>query len=71
MTQERLAEIADINVRTLRRLEAADRDPQLTTLVKIRKALGCSWSDLMPDSTAEPPLSSAQSAVKFSPEGSR
>ena len=48
MTQEKLAELADINVRNVRRIEAGEINLLITTVVRIRRALGCSWNELMP-----------------------
>jgi transcriptional regulator with XRE-family HTH domain len=48
MSQERLAELADVNARTVRRIEAGEINILITTIVRIRKALGCKWDDLMP-----------------------
>jgi transcriptional regulator with XRE-family HTH domain len=48
MTQERLAELVDINIRNVRRIEAGEINLLVTTVARIRRALGCSWEDLMP-----------------------
>ena len=48
MTQERLAELADINVRSLRRIEAGQMNVLITTVARIRNALGCPWQEMMP-----------------------
>jgi transcriptional regulator with XRE-family HTH domain len=48
MSQERLAELADINARTLRRIEAGEINILITTVARIRGALGCKWDDLAP-----------------------
>ncbi|HVU27121.1 MAG TPA: helix-turn-helix transcriptional regulator [Verrucomicrobiae bacterium] len=48
MSQERLAELADINSRTVRRIEAGEINTLITTIARIRKALGCKWDDLAP-----------------------
>jgi len=48
LTQERLAELADINARTLRRVEAGEITLLITTVARIRRALGCSWDELVP-----------------------
>lgn len=52
MTQERLAELADLDVRHIRRLEAAERNAWVTTVVRIQEALGCRWDELMPKFSA-------------------
>ena len=48
MTQEQLAEFADLNIRNVQRIEAGEIDVLLSTIVRIRKALGCSWEKLIP-----------------------
>ena len=47
MTQEKLAELADLNVRTLRRIEAGEINVLVTTLDRLQKALGCGWDALL------------------------
>lgn len=49
MTQERLAELADINARNVRRIEAGEINILITTFARIRRALGCKWEELMPE----------------------
>jgi len=39
MTQERLAELADINARSVRRIEAGEMNVRITTVARIRNAL--------------------------------
>ena len=48
MTQERLAELIEINARNVRRIEAGEFNVLVTTVARIRKALGCSWDELVP-----------------------
>lgn len=48
MTQERLAELADINARNVRRVEAGEINLLITTVARFRHALKCSWDDLVP-----------------------
>lgn len=48
MTQERLAELVDLNIRTVQKIEAGELNILLTTILRFHKALGCSWDDLMP-----------------------
>lgn len=50
MTQERLAELADINARSVRRIEAGEINLLITTVARIRRALDCRWDELVPDS---------------------
>lgn len=48
VTQERLAELADLNIRTLQKIEAGETNILLTTVLRLQRALGCEWSLLMP-----------------------
>jgi transcriptional regulator with XRE-family HTH domain len=47
LTQEKLSELADLNVRTLRRIEAGQLNVLVTTLDRLRTALGCPWDALL------------------------
>lgn len=47
ITQEKLAELADLNVRTIQKIEAGQTNILITTAKRIRKALGCSWDKLL------------------------
>lgn len=47
ITQERLAEAADLNTRTIQKIEAGTTNILVTTLRRIRKALRCSCEDLL------------------------
>ena len=47
ITQERLAELSDLNVRTIQKIEAGQTNILITTAKRIRKALGCSWDKLL------------------------
>lgn len=46
MTQERLAELTDLNIRTVQKIEAGKINILLTTVLRIREALSCAWSKL-------------------------
>ncbi len=48
LTQERLAESANLNVRTLQKIEAGQTNILITTAIRLRHSLGCSWNDLLP-----------------------
>lgn len=48
VTQEKMAELADLNIRTLQRIEAGEINLLLPTVLRIQRALGCSWEKLMP-----------------------
>lgn len=48
LTQEQLSELADLNIRSLQRIEAGENNVLVTTTVKLLKALKISWEKLMP-----------------------
>lgn len=48
ITQEQLAELADVNIRTIQKIEAGDINVLVTTATRIQRALACAWSRLMP-----------------------
>jgi transcriptional regulator with XRE-family HTH domain len=50
MTQERLAELTNLNPRNIRKIEAGETNVLATTLIRIRKALRCSADQLVPHS---------------------
>lgn len=47
MTQERLAELIDLHLRSLQKIEAGERNILITTMQRIQRALECKWDDLM------------------------
>jgi transcriptional regulator with XRE-family HTH domain len=47
ITQEKLAEKADLNIRTLQKIEAGELNILITTASRIQRALDCSWEKLM------------------------
>ena len=47
LTQERLAEKADIAPRSLQFIEAAQFGASLAVLIRLRRALNCSWDELL------------------------
>ena len=49
MSQQRLAELAELNIRNVQRIEAGEVDVLFSTVARIRKALGVSWTKLMPE----------------------
>lgn len=49
VTQERLAELADLNIRTLQKIEAGQTNILVTTAARLRKGLGCAWERLLPE----------------------
>jgi transcriptional regulator with XRE-family HTH domain len=48
ITQERLAEMADLNIRTVQKIESGSLNVLITTLVRIQRGLGCRWDKLLP-----------------------
>lgn len=48
ITQERLAELADLNIRTVQKIEGGRLNVLITTLIRIQRGLGCRWDRLMP-----------------------
>jgi transcriptional regulator with XRE-family HTH domain len=47
MTQERLAELCDLHLRSLQKIEAGEKNVLVTTVQRIQRALSCSWDELM------------------------
>ena len=47
ITQEKLAELAQLNVRTIQKIEAGQTNILITTVKRIQKAIGCSWESLL------------------------
>ena len=47
MTQERLAELSDLHLRSLQKIEAGDKNVLITTVQRIQRSLACEWNDLM------------------------
>lgn len=48
LTQEKLAELADLNIRTVQKIEAGDINILMTTLLRLQQALKCNWESLLP-----------------------
>lgn len=48
MTQERMAELVDLNIRTVQKIEAGQLNVLITTATRIQRALRCKWDALMP-----------------------
>lgn len=48
MSQQRLAELAELNIRNVQRIEAGEVDVLLSTAVRIRKALDVQWNKFLP-----------------------
>jgi transcriptional regulator with XRE-family HTH domain len=48
LTQEKLAELADLNIRTIQKIEAGELNVLITTAIRLQRALKCSWEHLLP-----------------------
>jgi DNA-binding XRE family transcriptional regulator len=48
LTQEKLAELADLNIRTVQKIEAGELNVLITTAIRLQRALGCVWESLLP-----------------------
>lgn len=46
ITQEQLAEAAELNIRTLQKIEAGQTNILLTTAIRLKTALKCDWDRL-------------------------
>lgn len=49
LTQERLAELADLAPRVVQKIEAGEITILITTLRRLRKAIGCEYEALLGD----------------------
>jgi transcriptional regulator with XRE-family HTH domain len=47
ITQEKLAELVDLNIRSVQKIEAGQINILVTTAMRIQKALKCDWIKLM------------------------
>ncbi len=47
ITQEELAELADLHLRSLQKIEAGEINLLLTTVLRLKRALKCSWEKLL------------------------
>jgi transcriptional regulator with XRE-family HTH domain len=47
LTQEKLAEKADVSHRYLQSLEAGQKQPSINVVARLRQALECSWDELL------------------------
>jgi transcriptional regulator with XRE-family HTH domain len=47
ITQEKLAELVQLNIRTIQKIEAGQTNILITTAKRIQKALGCTWQSLL------------------------
>lgn len=49
LTQEKLAELADLNIRSLQKIEAGQINILVPTLIRIQAGIGCTWTKLLPE----------------------
>lgn len=49
MTQEQLAEVADLAPRSIQKIEGGQITILISTLHRLRRALGCSYEKLLPE----------------------
>jgi len=47
ITQDKLAELADLNVRTIQKIEAGQTNILITTAKRIQQGVRCSWESLL------------------------
>lgn len=47
LTQEKLAELVDLNIRTVQKIEAGHTNILVTTAIRFRNALKCTWDQLL------------------------
>ena len=47
LTQERLAEMTDLHIRSIQKIEGGEITILVTTLYRLKAALKCSWEDLL------------------------
>ena len=47
LTQEQLAELADLHLRSLQKIEAGEINLLITTVLRIKRALKCPWTKLL------------------------
>lgn len=48
LTQEKLSELVDLNVRTVQKIEAGETNILLTTVLRLQSAVDVRWEQLMP-----------------------
>jgi transcriptional regulator with XRE-family HTH domain len=46
LSQEKLAEMADLHPRALQKIEAGDVNVSLSTILRLQKALDCTWQNM-------------------------
>lgn len=50
LTQEKLSELAEMDITNLQRIEAGRYNTKVLTLIRLKEALDVSWETLLPDS---------------------
>ena len=48
ITQQVLADRADLDIRTLQRIEAGQMNASITIVIRLKNALKCPWQELFP-----------------------
>jgi DNA-binding XRE family transcriptional regulator len=43
-----LAELADLNIRTIQKIESGSLNVLITTVIRIQRGLGCKWDRIVP-----------------------
>lgn len=64
LTQESLAELVDVHPRMIQQIEHGGSNQLVTTALRLRAALECSWDDLMPQLSPSRPLLKAKRPKK-------
>ena len=49
LTQEKLSELADMDITNLQRIEAGKYNTKVLSLIRLRQALEVEWETLLPD----------------------
>lgn len=49
LTQEKLSELAEMDITNLQRIEAGRYNTKVLTLIRLKTALDVSWEELLPD----------------------
>lgn len=47
ITQEKLSEAVDLNIRTVQKIERGETNILITTAIRIQRSLGCAWELLI------------------------
>lgn len=49
LTQEKLSELAEMDITNLQRIEAGRYNTKVLSLIRLKEALGVSWEAIIPD----------------------